>query len=193
MTLYLAYDTETTGHVSKNSPSGHSSQPDMVQLACILFDEKKVWNSFSVHVQPTKPIDEGAYNAHHISKEDTDLVGVSRRSAIAMFSQLVKPAELIIAHNVAFDWTVICTAFVREQVGIDSFMNKPRYCTMESATDICKLPKPEKHKNFPGTYKWPSLQEAYKIMVDEKGFDGAHDALVDVQACIEVFKKLKGF
>jgi len=57
---------------------------------------------------------------------------------------------------------------------------------MKSSTDICRLPG-----KIPGKYKWPSLQEAYKMFIDPNGFDGAHDAMVDVNACLKVYLHLR--
>ena len=57
---------------------------------------------------------------------------------------------------------------------------------MEATTDICKIPPPRG-----SGYKWPKLEEAYRILVDPVGFEGAHDAMVDVEACRKVFYALK--
>jgi len=35
-------------------------------------------------------------------------------------------------------------------------------------------------------YKFPTLDEAYRAYVDPMGFEGAHDAMKDVEACAAV-------
>ena len=57
-------------------------------------------------------------------------------------------------------------------------------CTMRIATNVLKIPGPR-------GFKWPTLQEAYKRLVDPAGFEGAHDAITDVKACAAVFYALE--
>ena len=66
---------------------------------------------------------------------------------------------------------------------IYSSLNKPTVCTMKSSTDFCKLPGKY-------GYKWPTLQELYKILFGE-GFGNAHNSLSDIQATKKCYFKLK--
>ena len=52
---------------------------------------------------------------------------------------------------------------------------------MMSLVDELKIPG-----RFGKQYKWPSLDESYRALVNPEGFTGAHDAMVDVMACAEV-------
>ena len=61
---------------------------------------------------------------------------------------------------------------------------KVDFCTMLNTVEIVKIPGRK-------GYKWPKLDEAYRILVDPDGFEGAHDALADVKACRKVFYNLK--
>jgi len=62
--------------------------------------------------------------------------------------------------------------------------NKPqKICTMQSTTDICKLPSQY-------GFKWPSLQELHKFLFG-CDFEGAHDASDDVTAMAKCFFELK--
>ena len=55
-------------------------------------------------------------------------------------------------------------------------------CTKESSTDVLKLPGKY-------GYKWPTLAEAYRHYTGEE-IEGAHDALVDTEACLAVYRGL---
>ena len=55
-------------------------------------------------------------------------------------------------------------------------------CTKEYSTDGLKLP------GMYG-YKWPTLAEAYRHYTGDE-IEGAHDALVDTEACLKVFQGL---
>ena len=57
---------------------------------------------------------------------------------------------------------------------------------MMASSFVLKLPG-----RFGNSYKWPKLSEAYETLVDEEGFEGAHDAMADVRACRAVYYKLK--
>lgn len=184
--LCLAFDTETTGKVNKYNLPGTSDQPDLVQLAAILFDQHEVHSMFSCYVIPEKAIESGAQEVHGISYEKCDKLGVSRRTAAAIFLNYARKADVLVGHNLDFDLRVIQTAFIRESVSWKELSTKEKYCTMQESTDICKIPSQFK----PGEYKWPKLIEAYKVLVDPEGFEGAHDALVDVKACVEIYRKL---
>ena len=63
-------------------------------------------------------------------------------------------------------------------------ISKPRFCTMKSTTDICRIPSPR------GGYKWPKLGEAYKHFFGEE-LQGAHDAMNDVRAAMRIYFHLK--
>lgn len=182
----LIFDTETVGLVHKNLPPSHTAQPDPVQLAAALVDEEgKVVGRFSTLVIPTVPVQEGAFRVHGISKELCERYGIPRRSALSMFHAMAKQADVFVAHNLEFDQLVLRTMYARE--GVDPVSFKSGYCTMLNSVEVCRIP----HANGRGGYKWPKLIEAYQILVDPKGFEGAHDALADVIACYELYKRLR--
>jgi DNA polymerase III epsilon subunit-like protein len=56
-------------------------------------------------------------------------------------------------------------------------------CTMFSSTAHCAIQGSRGNK-------WPKLEELHQKLFGE-GFEGAHDALVDVQACARCFFELK--
>lgn len=64
-----------------------------------------------------------------------------------------------------------------------SLFLKPKYCTMKSATDYCKLPG---KKGF----KAPRLSELHQVLFGTD-FDHAHNALADVEATARCFWELK--
>jgi DNA polymerase-3 subunit epsilon len=102
---------------------------------------------------------------------------------MAAFSQLCRQADQIVAHNITFDLKLV--AYEIERAGAPNVAaDKPQFCTMAATTDICKLPG-----RYPGKFKWPKLIEAHQHLFGE-GFDGAHDALVDVRACQRIHQHL---
>lgn len=186
--LSLVYDTETTGVYNWRLPPLDPSQPDVLQLCAMLCDEERIYTQVNVYVHGDTEIPQGAFDVHRIDRDMTARVGISRLRLCNLFASLVLKADVLVGHNEDFDNGVMRTAMLREG-GNGKLLNKPRYCTMKRSTEICKLPSANpKHAD---TFKWPSLQEAYKILVDPRGFEGAHDAYADVKATYEVYRVLR--
>ncbi len=184
-TLY--YDTETTGKFDFYLPVDHADQPDMVQLGMILKDEKEIAR-VSILVVPGKEVSPEAAAIHGISTEYARQYGVHPRVAFWTFHSLALRAKTLIAYNNQFDDGVLACAYARDKsidYGVVKSIN--HRCAMRAATPLCKIPG----RN--GGYKWPRLEEAYKILVDPAGFDGAHDALTDVVATAAVWEKISSF
>ncbi len=182
----LIFDTETTGLVNHKSPD-HSIQPWPVQIACILVCDNKIVNSASIIVNPGVPISEEAANIHGITQEMVDKYGLSMKAATGLFINFLNLSDRLVAHNIDFDLIVTEAMIYRALADYDisKFREKGRVCTMHSTTNLCRLPGKY------GKFKWPKLEEAYKMIVDPKGFEGAHDAMIDVIACWKVLQKLE--
>jgi DNA polymerase III epsilon subunit-like protein len=182
----LIFDTETTGLWNNRAARGNPNQPDAVQLAAMLVDLTtfKPISWLNVLVSDAKPSEEKALETHGKTPELLEQFGVPRRVAVAIFNNLLKKTDVLIAHNIEFDLNIMAQAYILEGIAPPDF--PPRYCTMLSSVDICAIPSP--HRS--GSFKWPKLIEAYKLLVDPEGFSNAHDALADVRACFEILKVL---
>ena len=185
--MKLFFDTETTGMVEFKKPHTDPSQPDLLQLAFILDDDDgntiETFCSilFGENYVSTHP---KALAVHGISEEKMRMFGIPALEGLEKFASAWGKARTLIAHNISFDIKVMKTAFHRST----STSHPPEllieYCTMRTATPILKLPGRFGHK-------WPTLDEAYRVLVDPEGFEGAHDALNDVKACRKVYYKLQ--
>lgn len=156
----------------------------------------------SMLVRPQHGIDPEAQAVHGISREDCDMYGVSPSCAVQLFLEACQRAHVVVAHNLAFDDMVMEAAMLRACGNHDNilpFKKSPashepqRVCTMKSSTNVLKLPG-----KWNKSHKWPSLQEAYShFAVKKEGeeensivIERAHDALVDAEACLVVFRGL---
>ena len=174
---FLAIDVETTGFPK----SGALIQPDQArvcQLALILCDARgKVLSKFCSLIKPDGwKIHEGARKVHGISDEQCERYGVGFISAIGLFHYLASMATTVVTHNVKFDRQLleIESAYAKEVWPMD----RNWFCTMENNTHF-----------MPGN-KFPKLAEAYRHYCD-KEIEGAHDALVDAEACKDIFFEMK--
>lgn len=190
-TMYLFFDTETTGIIERNRPAESSGQPETVQLAAkLVTEEKELRASLNVLIEPSGwEIPAGAAKVHGISTQTATEAGVPRRVAMALFSNLCRKATYAVAHGFDFDHTVVSAALWREKAQ-NRLNDLIPVCTMKAAAPILKIPKPFKGKaNDP--WKWPKLNEAYAHYFNGATFDGAHDAMVDVDAMIACFWEMR--
>ncbi len=185
--MYLFFDTETTG-LPKNykAPASDTENwPRMVQIAWIIYDsQEKIIEKKMFIIKPegyTIPTE--ASDVHGISTEKAMAEGDDLTTVLNAFRGAMLKSEMLVAHNISFDEKIVAAEFIRKK--IEKLGKKlPRRDTMMEAVDFCKLP------GRYGNYKWPNLTELH-IKLFGKGFDGAHDALVDVIACADCFFELK--
>jgi DNA polymerase III epsilon subunit-like protein len=184
--MYLFFDTETTG-VPKNYKAPASdlkNWPRLVQIAWLVADESGNEISCAEHI--IKPqgytIPPAASKIHGVTTEQALQYGLEIKAVLALAVKEISAASHLIAHNVSFDAKILGAELLR--AGYPNHVEaKPRLCTMQSATNYCRI-------SGPYGYKWPTLQELYKKLFREE-FTGAHRALTDVRACARCYFELK--
>ena len=182
----LIFDTETTDMVKWKLPPSHPAQPDLLQLGMLLV-ETRDWEirsrtSLLLKLAPGVTIAPEAQAAHGISAEECERYGIFPIVACSLFNQLCLSADAIVAHNMSFDHSIMLTALYRLGDKPNRMKDRPLICTKELSTDVLKLPGKY-------GYKWPTLAEAYGHYTGLE-IEGAHDALVDTEACLTVFRGL---
>lgn len=188
--MIFFFDTETTGFVNKRASLQDDCQPHLVQIAGQLTsDEGEMLSQFSFVVNPGVPIPKSASDVHGITNEKAEACGISETSALGLFIRMAGRADLVVAHNIDFDRTVMEVMCARQIVTAPIYQE---FCTMKAAKPVVNLPPTERMvaagMNGP---KAPKLEECIGHFFDEP-LEGAHDALVDVIACKRVFFHLKG-
>ncbi len=184
--MYLFFDTETTG-LPKNykAPASDTKNwPRMVQIAWMQYDEAgKLLDSKMFIVKPEGyTIPKDASDVHGITTERAIEEGADLTSVLNEFREAMIDSTALVAHNIGFDEKIVAAEFIRKK--IERISNKlSRIDTMAESTEYCQLPGKY-------GYKWPNLTELHTILFG-KGFEGAHDALVDVKACADCFFELK--
>lgn len=190
--MRLYFDTETTGFPSKILPPHHPDQSAICSIAWALVDEK--WNTILEEHHFIIPdgwrIPEAQVAFHGITNEKCEAEGYHFRDVRDRFSDDMRWGRVrqACAYNIAFDEKMLWNHCARASLPPIPFAS--RFCVMEFATGYCQLPPTEKmlaakRKGF----KPPKLSEALKIICGEE-HEGAHDALADVRATIQVHKKL---
>lgn len=182
----LFFDTETTSKWEFGLSGTDPSQPNLVQLGAIFREDGVIRNEVNVIVFPESSIHPKAMEIHGISEEMADKNGVSQKSACLMFDDMLHLADRVVAHNLDFDLKIMKRALWRCGMNMNSFESVDQICTMKESTDVLRLPAPKNKKGF----KWPTLNEAHIYFTNQPVID-AHDAMVDVRACVTVYDGLK--
>ncbi len=184
--FYLFFDTETTG-VPKNwkAPiTNFENWPRIVQIAWIVTDA--LGNVLLKNEYIIKPdgftIPKDASDVHGITTEYAIKFGVSLEEVLIKFEEHCNISNYIIAHNISFDSKVIGSEFLRI-LSRNPTTRLNHLCTMVNSTNFCKIPG-----NY--GYKWPKLSELH-IKLFGKDFEGAHNALSDIEATAKCFWEMR--
>lgn len=192
----LFFDTETTGKANFRAPNISPEQPSLVQLGVLLEDDDgRELATIDCIIKPEDwvvPVE--ASNVHGIPHDLAMRAGIMLPNAIYMFRDLLYVADTIVAHNIVFDELVMDRACAMVDVAAGQPVTYPfskrhkLICTMREATPIAKVrSKRPMHKD---DYKWPSLSECSQRFFN-KDIEGAHNALVDVRVCRDIYWHLK--
>lgn len=186
---FLAFDTETTGLPWLDRPLTDPSQPRVVQMGAILFDESgrevEVLNTL---ITPDGwSIDEDDEPVHPWTTEDCEFMGIPIGEALDALRLMAARADHFVIHHADFDLKMLEIEVAFSGVAANYSAWPSALCTMQLATPVCRLPFK------PGKFKYPSLQEASLLLlgreVDEE--DGLHDAFFDARLGKDVFLELR--
>ena len=179
--MYLIFDTETTGV---------RSDARITQLAFAAIDQNEdgtltVNESYSSLIKPDgwEVPNERFFIENNMSTERCEKEGVPVAEVVSRFLSHANKCKYLIAHNIDFDLRMISYELDRLSLSLPSPSELQRICTMKAATNHCAIPGRR-------GYKWPKLEQLHNKLFD-RGFDGAHDALADVNACGRCFFELK--
>lgn len=185
----LFFDCETNALPTnyKAHPSDVDCWPRCIQIGYQIANTETelVLREFSSLVQPHfwEVPKEKFWIEHGFSTEKCLEFGVSMPSIL---DQLINDIEvydiqLIVSHNIAFDYPIIASEMVRYQKRAQRKVEK--FCTMQATINLCKIPfasttySYRKHERF----KFPKLIELYNFLF-QKDFEGSHDAGNDATA-----------
>lgn len=182
----LFFDTETTG-LPKDfyAPVRNTRNwPHVVQLSWIVTDGfGKTLDTQDFIIKPCRwKIPLSASRIHGITTEVAKEKGTPIKKVLDLFLSAVTNAQMIIAHNIGFDRSVIESELFRNKLEYD-LCHKNCYDTMLETTEFCAI------ERWNGEFKWPRLQELHMCLFG-KSFKDAHNSLADVKATKKCFFEL---
>lgn len=190
--MLLFLDTETTDKMDFNLPVEHPSQPRLVQIAAQLVDPTthEVVSTLNSIIRPDGwRSSEGAQRVHRITHEYALAFGIPLADVLAQMWELIARANQLgqgrlIAHNIQFDNRMMLREAAATGSDVTALAQLRPFCTMRSLTLRMKL-----KGRWPGKYKWPTLDEAFRYCFPQKEIDAEtrHSAMTDLLACKDVF------
>lgn len=194
--MFKIFDTETTGLPLWRDPSDHPQQPHIVQLAYLVLrpDGTEVAAVDRIVKPDGWTIPEEVAAIHGITTEKAQDLGRPAREVMDEYLAHHGVIAQRVAHNVSFDDRLLRIALLRHGLtkqDIQAIEDRPKFCTMQAASGIMKMPPTAKMAAAGFTKpKPPKLAEAIQHFFGE-GLPGAHDAMVDVRACGRLFLHLR--
>ena len=199
----LFFDTETNG-LPKSwnaSPYKTDNWPVILTLAWQLWDltgDDSITfvskGDYLISPPPSVVWDAEAQTIHGIARDHAVAHGRPAAEVLPEFVALVRSVDLIVAHNMAFDKTVLICEMIRLNPTLRmDWWPRFEYCTCEGTKALCALPPaPGKKPPRPSDpYKKPKLVELYRYL-----FPGApaefpfHSAAGDTECLTQCFLEL---
>lgn len=198
----LLFDTETNG-LPKSwgaSPYRTDNWPRILTLAWQLWEQSgesapvmKEKGDYLI-VPPADIVwDAEAEKIHGISLDHARRNGRPADAVLPEFVNIVRRADLIVAHNMAFDKTVLICEMIRldSRLAMD-WWPRFEYCTCEGTKTLCALPPPSGRPVRPSDpYKKPKLVELYNFLFPDRRADFPfHSAAGDTECLTQCFLEL---
>jgi DNA polymerase III epsilon subunit-like protein len=170
----LIFDTETTGLPNSRTPAIEkpNNWPHIVSISWVILEDNKITKQCEYIVKPKNwTIPDDSIKIHGITNEIASERGHSLQSVISEF--LGQPCDLMVAHNMDFDYNVIVNAIKWDLEFDFNGFRVPTRCTMQLSKNQCKLPG-----RF--GYKVPKLKELYEFIFKRKPNESKlHGSLYD--------------
>ena len=181
----VVFDTETTGlpKTRETASKGPNNWPHLVSIAWVVIDNDIIVKKKHYIIKPIDwIIPESATKIHGITTEHATQNGSHLSVAISEF--MAEHPDVLVAHNMKFDWNVILNAVIWDlQLPYPKY-NCKLFCTMEASRNLCKLPSQYSH------YKAPKLSELYDFIIKKPlKTECLHNSLYDAEILTEIITR----
>jgi DNA polymerase III epsilon subunit-like protein len=137
-------------------------------------------------------------NIHGIDRTIIREKGKNINDVLKEFTFCASNSDMLIAHNLNFDKTVINIEYKRSILGIgyspfkfttnNENREKIEYCTMLKTNKFCNLKRYDTKKDK-YVSKFPKLSELHEKLFDGKTPNNLHNSLIDILVCFRCFYK----
>ena len=184
----LIFDVETTGLPPRHSYYKRYPDPQkdyesyngarMIELAYTVYttneerDEPTFVRSTSCLIKPDNVFEIRNTFIHGITQDAAETNGDDVRNVLQEFVRVVNNVDIIVAHNLEFDFNIVLAECYRQDIDPSVLYHKTKVCTMKFAKRVLELDR------------WPKLTDLYKkLYPQESKWEQRHRALDDAEKC----------
>lgn len=189
----LVFDTETTGLPKERFASFKDTHlwPHVIQLCAVMFDTEthcltKECNI--IQIADNVELESKSVEIHGITREKSQTEGIPIGDAMRSFSSLSRQADVIVAHNIRFDKSMLMVESQRCGVRHELYRSKNYCCTMKTNKELCNIIA-KSAKDGEEYIKYPTLSELHEKLFGVRPVH-THDAFVDVLICMRCYLKV---
>ena len=195
----LVFDTETTNVLPKYAPLMKkyvSKFPYIVQLSFILYDTESgnilETGDNIIKLDSDVELPESSIKIHGITRENMETNGINIKDAIEGLRKCYNMCDVIVAHNIKFDNTMIIVECMRNDLPViinKNNKNVESYCTMNNSIVMCNIiveTNTGSYKKFPRQYEL----HAYLFPNDSIDTSKLHNSFNDILLCLRCYIKM---
>ena len=178
----VVFDVETTGLPKQRKASLFDTElwPYIVQMSWTVIDiiECKIMSidDHIVRLPNDVVIPQDSTKIHGITNEMMMEKGTDIKKVLIKFQEDINNSEIIVAHNISFDKSIIGVESIRNLDGnLFNTYTGNNYCTMKRSIKLCK--------------KWAKLSYLHEKLFNQTP-NNLHNSLIDVFVCFRCFYKL---
>ena len=179
----LVFDVETTGLPKQRNASLFDTElwPYIVQMSWVVIDivdcEIISINDHIVSLPEDVVIPEDSIKIHGITNQMMLKSGKDIKNVLNKFQEDINTSQIIVAHNISFDKSVIGVESIRNlNCNLFDKYKGNYYCTMKRSIKLCK--------------KWAKLSVLHQKLFNQVPTN-LHNSLIDVFVCLRCFYKLQ--
>jgi DNA polymerase III epsilon subunit-like protein len=185
--VILSIDCETSNLPTREMAVTDKQYPWPVRIGAALFDDNgRDQAIFSTGIRADgRSIAPDAQNVHGISTRQANKSGIPELVALSVICHLASEASLLVGFNVEFDRDILVAAIIRHDQDPRRLLRPGLRLVdlMKPCAPFCKLPT----DHDSGSYRWPSLDDASRILLGEEERTGPHTDWDDLQRAKRLF------
>lgn len=187
----MSLDCETSNLPARGMAVTDAQYPWPVRIGAALFnDDGKDQAVFSTGIRADgRTVAKGAEAIHGVSSRDAGKTGIPEVVALSVVCHMAGQARFLIGFNIEFDRDILVAAILRNNQDPRRLLRAGLTLVdlMKPCAAFCKIPS----EHDSGSYRWPSLDDAGRILLGEPERAGPHNDWDDLQRSKRIYFWLK--
>lgn len=185
--MILSLDTETSNLPARGMDVADKQYPWPVRVGAALFDDSgRDYALFSTGIRADgRTVSSAAQAIHGVSSREAGRSGIPEVVALSVICHMAGQAQYLIGFNIEFDRDILVASILRQNQDPKRLLRPGLQLVdlMKPCAAFCKLPT----EHDSGSYRWPSLDDAGRILLGEPERTGPHTDWTDLQRAKRIF------